>query len=80
MYGGLDAGKGATFIFENRQGFDVNIDKIECTDEGACQGTTFIMGQGVFIDAFNCANNACYGCRIKLTMYSPALPCDPSQI
>ena len=46
-FGGQDSGQGTTFVFENSQGIDVNIGKVECSGLASCANMQFVLGLDV---------------------------------
>eukprot|EP00483_Globobulimina_turgida_P009381 UN09400 len=80
LMGGQFSAQDATFVIENKQGFQMSLGRIDCSGYGSCDGATFITGTTVFVEEINCAPNSCVGCRIKQTVNGPALPCDPAEI
>merc|ERR1719229_235918 len=78
VFGGVNAAFGSVFTFDNQQGLDTNVpegtvaepieltvNKIECSQDGACENAVFVTGDYVTIREVNCATDACYGCLIK---------------
>jgi hypothetical protein len=88
VFGGRNSARGATFTFANAQGADpfsgapivVDVDKIDCSGEGACQGARFITGANVQINEVTCSNNACLNCFVKYGPMDVGQPCDASQV
>eukprot|EP01084_Bolivina_argentea_P177072 306289_1 len=74
------AGAGATIIVNNKQGIILNIQRIECSVQNACAGTTFIIGHDVSVGEIICNPGTCGGCQIKINEASPGIPCDPNEV
>jgi hypothetical protein len=79
---GTSSGAGATIVVNNKQthGTILNIERIECASNGACEGTTFIIGHDVSVGEITCSTGACAGCMVKIDVASPGIPCDPNNI
>lgn len=74
-FGGQDSGQGTTFVFENSQGIDVNIGKVECSGLASCANMQFVLGLDVFVDQFICVPGACDNCVLKQTINGVGLHC-----
>jgi len=79
VFGGRHSARDATFSFENRQGTMLDVDKIDCSGEGSCSGTTFVTGHNVQIGEIVCSSTSCPGCTVKLDANDVGYPCDPRQ-
>eukprot|EP01084_Bolivina_argentea_P025757 47898_1 len=80
LFGGLNSARDATFTIVNEQAFAMAVELIECGGSGSCVGTTFVIGDNVFVENIICASDACAGCVIKQTPTGPGIPCDSSDI
>eukprot|EP01084_Bolivina_argentea_P148135 259052_1 len=80
IFGGENAALGATFTVDNRQGFEMAIELVECAGERSCADTTFILGENAVIEQIVCAYQACEGCVVKTIPGEPGLPCSPTTV
>jgi len=80
VLGGRHTARGATFTFDNQQTSILDIDKIDCSGEGACVGARFITGPNVQIGEVTCSSTSCGNCRIQFDVADLGIPCDPEQV